>query len=188
MKLLLSLIVGAAIGALIGYVVWGRQLDQVNSRITQLEAKLAEPASTPAPAAPSVPTIETAGAGAAFGKNPNVAIITVSGAFGGDCKAKVYPDRIGNKRNYKVFWVVDGDDAACARGNWRVELHFENDGNTVYNGDQDITVPRDAATKYKIKNGDNPGIFKYRIYYVQTSGPGAPKRYQMGDPELEIEM
>jgi hypothetical protein len=188
MKLVIGLIVGAVVGAGIGYLVWGRQVSDLQARVAQMEARLASPPPAPAPAPKVAPATAASAFGAAMGKNPNLAVIEVSGAFGANCTVKVNPPLIGNKKNYKVYWVLDGDDAACGRGNWRVELHFDNAANgTVYNGDQDVAVSRDTSTKYKIKNSDNAGLFPYHIWYVQTSGPGAPKRYEMADPELEIE-
>ena len=189
MKLVLGLIVGAVIGALIGYLVWGRQVGELQTRVTQLEQKTSVPPPANDRAVAALATVETAGLGGALGINPNVAVISISGAFGEECKAKVYPPRIGNKKNFKVFWIIDGEDSQCGRGNWRLVLHFENAANgTPYNGEQDIVVLPGEPRRYKIKNSDNDGIFPYTIRLVQTSGPGAPKNYVVADPELQIEM
>lgn len=168
----IGVIVGALVGALVGYLVWGRQVSQLDARVAELESKL----SAPPPVTPP----------AAAGGNPHAAVIVVSGAAGTDCTAKVNPDRIGNKRNAKVYWVVDNDDAQCTAGNWRIILKFDNaaDG-TPWNGG-DIDVGRNGVTPYKISNLAPQGkTFPYHVWYFQP-GPGG-RTYEMADPELEIE-
>lgn len=165
-------IVGALVGALVGYLVWGRQVSQLEARVGQLESKLS---SVPV----SAPTATAAG-------NPHAAVITVSGAAGDPCTAKVDPFLVGNKRNFKVYWIVDSDDALCASGNWRIELRFDNaaDG-TVWNGGV-ITITRGGGPPFKIANTANIGRFPYHVWYVRP-GPGGVS-YEMADPELQIEM
>lgn len=165
-------IVGALVGALVGYLVWGRQVSQLEARVGQLESR---PSSVPAPAPAAMAA-----------RNPHAAVITVSGAAGDRCKAKIDPFLIGNNRNLKVHWAVDSDDALCASGNWRIELRFDNaaDG-TVWNGGV-ITITRGGGPPFKIPNTANVGKFPYHVWYVRT-GLGAVS-YPMADPELQIEM
>lgn len=166
-SLMIGVVVGALAGASIGYLVWARQLSEVEARVAQLESKLV-----------GMPTEPLRG-------NPNAAVITVKGAAGGPCEAKVHPFLIGDKRNNKVHWSVDSDDARCAGGNWRIELRFDNaaDG-TVWNGGV-ITINRGGGPPFKIPSNANIGKFPYHVWYVGQQGGTA---YEMADPELQIEM
>lgn len=171
MKLVIGLIIGAIVGALIGYLVWGRQVNDLQARVTQLEAKLA----TPAPAPPAVGTTGTG--------NPHIAVIVLQGAAGEDCKAKVNPFKIGNKRNNKVYWDVDFDDSQCqnGNGNWRIELRFlaGNGGGSWNNGP--ISVKRQGISPWLIPGTANLDTFPYEVWMIGT------RQYKMADPELEIE-
>lgn len=170
-NLMIGVLVGALAGAAIGYLVWGRQVSDLEARVGQLESKLASvPAAMPVEAA----------------RNPKAAVITVSGAADENCQAKVDPFLIGNRRNNKVYWIVDSDDAQCAGGNWRIELRFDNaaDG-TVWNGGV-ITINRGGGPPFKIPNTANIGKFPYHVWYVRPGAGG--ETYEMADPELQIEM
>lgn len=172
MKLVIGLIIGAIIGALIGYLVWGRQVADLQARVAQLEAKLS---SAPAPAARGA-------AGAAAG-NPHSAVIVLQGAQGEECKAKVDPYRIGNKRNNKVYWDVYFDESQCqnGNGNWRVELRFGagSGGNGWSYGP--INVKRQGITPFTIPADAPYDTFPYEVWMIGT------RSYQMADPELQIE-
>jgi hypothetical protein len=165
-------IVGALVGVLVGYLVWGRQVADLQSRIAALESKLAS-----VPAQPAVVPLATG--------NPHVAVIVLKGGFNEQCGATVNPEKIGNTRNQKVYWVVDYDDSQCQGGNWDIVLRFDNasDG-TPWNGG-DISVRRNGVTPFKIANNAPYKSFPYRVYYRRT-GVGATE-YPMTDPELEIE-
>jgi len=115
--------------------------------------------------------------------NPRSAVVTVSGDSGTQCKAKVDPFRIGNKRNLKVHWIVDADAAPCASGDWRIELRFDNaaDG-TVWNGGT-VTLARNGSTPYKISETANYGKFPYHVWYISGG-----TSYEMADPEIQVEM
>ena len=168
----IGVVVGALVGALIGYLVWGRQVSDLQERVAQLEAKLA----TPAPVTP-------ASAGPTAAGNPHIAVIVLQGALGEDCKAKVNPFLIGNKKNNRVYWDVDFDASQCqnGNGNWRIELRFDTaaDG-TVWNSGP-ITVKRQGISPWTIPNSANLGKFPYHVWMIGT------RSYEMADPELEIE-
>ena len=164
----LGAIVGALVGAAIGYVMWGQQVNALQTRVDQLEAKLN-----------AIPPVTTTGTG-----NPHIAVIVLQGGQGEDCKAKVNPFLIGNKRNNKVYWDVDFEDSQCqnGNGNWHIELRFDADPTGPAWNNGTVNVKRQGISPWKIPNTANYGKFPYHVWMVGT------REYEMADPELQIEM
>jgi hypothetical protein len=154
---------GAIVGAVIGYGIGGGRVADLEGMVRRLKYWLAG-----------------LGHGA---RNSDRTVIKVKGVAGEDCKAKVERFRIGNKRNHKVYWRVEGGDAPCVNGNGRpeIELRFDNapDG-TVWNSGT-IRVKLQGTTPWTIPDNANFGIFPYHVWMVGT------RSYEMADPELEIE-
>jgi hypothetical protein len=178
-NLVIGVVVGALVGALVGYLVWGRHVSQLDTRVAELESKLA---AAPVPA--TAPVVATAVS------NKRATAITITGATGSQCVAAVDQPLIGNKPAKRVLFVVDSEDSTCGAGNWRIQLKFHDipaSGSTPaipYNATNNpLDIGRDDLSRIRLFKGANVGRFKYEVWYYQPGGT----TYKMLDPELEIE-
>jgi len=178
MKNVLAAIVGAALAVAIAYVMWGRQVSELQQSNAQLQgevtatvAKLSA-ATTAALKAPGKPRATTI----MLKKDPNNIHL---------CTAEVEDQTIYGNQNRKVAWIVDNDegDPCTPGGNFHLDLKFLPTDGTIPFPNEWVTLNRDVtAHRIKITGQSTTKKYKYEVYLVVGS-----TKTKMLDPDLEVE-